>query len=66
MTLLMVAADEGVVNERRKAKQHWDYSMLALLTEFAREQIEIFEKMRSQALQSDVADAVSSLRYASS
>ena len=48
------------------AKLYWDYSMLALRTEFAREQIEIFDEMRSHALQSDLSEAVSSLRYASS
>jgi hypothetical protein len=45
-------------------KLYWDYSILVLRTGFARDQIEIFDEMRSHALQSDVSDAVSSLRYA--
>jgi hypothetical protein len=48
------------------AKFYWDYSMLALRAEFAREQIEIFDEMRRHALVSDVADAAGSLRYVSS
>ena len=46
------------------AKLYWDYSMLALRTEFARDQIEIFDESRELALRSDVSEAVSALRYA--
>jgi len=47
------------------AKLFLDYSMLALRTEFASEQIATFDEMGTRALQSNVADAASSLRYAS-
>ncbi len=46
------------------AKLFWDYSLLELRTEFAREQIEIFGEMRDQALESDVSGAADCLRYA--
>ncbi len=47
------------------AKLYWDYSLLSLRTEFAREQIEIFHEISSHALESGVTDAVESMRYAS-
>lgn len=46
------------------AKLFWDYSLLELRTEFAREQIEIFGEMRDRALESDVSGAADCLRYA--
>ena len=45
-------------------KLFWDYSLLDIRTELAREQIEIFDHMRDQALKSGVAEAADCLRYA--
>jgi hypothetical protein len=45
-------------------KLFWDYSLLDIRTELAREQIEIFDDMRDRALGSGVAEAADCLRYA--
>ena len=42
----------------------WSYECLQLEAAFASEQIEIFEEMRTRALQSDVAGAAGCLQYA--
>jgi hypothetical protein len=46
------------------AKLYWDYSMLSLQTEFARDQIEIFTTTREQAKSATTVDAAEALRYA--